>query len=212
MKKLLFLIILMFLLVAIGCGNDKKPAPVYKAHITDMALSGATGTTAKAALSSAILTAATTTSTSVQDFYSGDLLVNTLQNIDLSVSVQNDSDVPMSVMMMTYWAPTGYPYPDTWFNKSIFQWCGGIGDPLAPGEIRNITTNWGIGMMDPSLLGPQEISVYIYASNDPNINHDLCQPDPWDGTLAGMTSFIQMNAPVAKGTNHFTVVESLPAI
>ncbi len=203
-------ILLLFLFVVAACGsNNPSPAPTYGAHIVNMSITDGSWGLAASLNQPTLLSALTT---SVQDFYSPDIS-STATFVTVAVTVQNDSDVPLVPMLMTYWAPAAYPYPDTWVNKALILWCGGIGTTaLQPGEARQVSANFSFGstsgsvLSDPSLLGSQQISAYIYASSDPNFPNDICQPDPWDGTLQGMVDYVNTTPALTLGTNHFNIV------
>lgn len=187
-----------------GGGSDAPPAadPVYKASILDMQVSGSTTTTAGAPKFKNMLYSAGTVS--VQHFYSGDVL-STAYLVGVDVTVQNDSDVPMRPMFMIYWDPAGYPYDPAWVDTGLIKMCGTPFEELQPGGTVVYQYRAGIPLTEPSLLGPQELSAYVYAATNPDMAID-CFPDPWSGTLQSLKDYIASHEPLAVGTNHFTIV------
>ena len=199
-----------------GCGakdntsNPNNVMPTYAAHIVNMKVSSGTET-ASAAPSSApalISEVASNVITSIQDFHSGDIKW-TVSSVGATVQIQNDSNVPINPMIMTYWDPANYPYPSDWSidQHGVIKDCRSPGAAVQPGEIVTIPMYFGWSSGDfqyAGLLGPQEISLWVYAQ--PANWDGNCQPNFWDGTLQSMKDYISTHKALAIGTNHFNLV------
>ncbi|HEY6873239.1 MAG TPA: hypothetical protein VI298_10985 [Geobacteraceae bacterium] len=246
MKRVLLVI---GMLLTYGCGggggeSDQSAGITYGAHITQMSLNGVGSAKqmhiAQKYLYSALSTyptvayPATDPTTNIQTYNTPTISDSGMTVLNVSATVKNDSlktnstgttSVSMSPMIIALWyaADMGCD-PNINDCGAIVLWCGGLGRDLEPDETLPLSLSFatGGGGIVTWPTGTQQMHLWLYKTNDPNINQDSCQgptgvfndayvfdgcadTSPNDCYLKAILKYVAANPALVEGVNNFTL-------